>query len=145
MRFNIWGGFIIPWMLGICFLKKDKTLVRIVPFVSVVATLVCLWGDYKKYWIVKPRLKKKQYLTIMPFNFGLYPIASVFMVYLIQKTREKNSIIIFSLLTTFAEFCMVLFEKVKYGIDWNIIKAFFSYLMPYYLVYRYYLWKGSDN
>src|SRR3954452_2265351 len=146
MRFNIWGGLIIPWILGIGLLKKNKELVGIVPFVWVVATFVCLWGDYKKYWIVIPKLKKRQYLTAMPFNLGLYPIASVLMVYLIKKT--KNNILwisIFSLLTTVSEFCMVLFGKVRYGNDWNTIKTFFLYLVPYYLVYKYYVWTNSDN
>lgn len=146
MRFNIWGGLVIPWILGIGLLKKNKELVRIVPFVWVSATFVSLWGDSKKYWKVKPKLKKRQYLTTMPFNLGLYPIASVFMVYLIQKTRKNTLwIIIFSLLTTVKEFGMLLFKRTTYGNGWNIIKTFFSYLIPYYLVYRYYLWTDSDK
>ncbi len=116
MRFNIWCGLIIPWILGMGLLKKNKKLVRIVPFVWVTATFVSLWGDSKKYWKVKPKLKKRQYLTTMPFNLGLYPIASVFMVYLIQKTRKYTLwIIIFSLLTTVKEFGMLLFKEQRMG------------------------------
>lgn len=139
---NIWGGFLIPSVLGLWLFKKDKKLVlRIVPFVWVIAIFVCLWGDYKKFWILKPKLKKRQYLTTMPLNIGLYPISGVLMIYLIKNKGEYVFwVITFSLFTTLAEFCAVLFGKVNYGSSWNIIKTFFSYLIPYYLVYRYYLW-----
>lgn len=90
MKFNIWFGFIIPWIIGIRILKKDKTLLGIIPFVSVIATLICLWGDYKKYWLVKPKRKAKQYLTTMPYNLGLYPVAGVTMVSLIKKSKKKK-------------------------------------------------------
>ncbi len=149
MWVNIWTGFITPWILGLWLLKKDKKLIfSIVPFVCIIATLVCLWGDYKKFWVVKPKLKNGQFLTTMPFNFGFYPILSVLMIYLIKKTEGRKSlwiVIIFSFLTTFAEFCGVLFKKVKYYNDWNIIKTFFSYLVPYYFVYIYYLWINRQN
>ena len=49
MWLNIWSGFIIPGVLGLGLFKRDKKLVlRIVPFVWIIATIVCLWGDYKK-------------------------------------------------------------------------------------------------
>jgi len=57
MLINILIGFILPWILGISCFKKDKKLVlQTVPFVSVIAIVICLWGDYKKYWLLKPKL-----------------------------------------------------------------------------------------
>jgi len=146
MRFNIWMGFIIPWILGIGLLKKQKELVRIVPFVWVLSTLVNVWGDYYKFWIVKPKRKSKQYLTTMPYNLGLYPMLSMFMVYWIKNNRKSLPLIfLFSLFTTVAEYGMVLLKKVTYGENWSCLKTFFSYLLPYYLVYRYYLWTHSSK
>lgn len=146
MRFNIWVGFIIPWILGIWLLKKQKELVRIVPFVWVISTLVNVWGDYYKFWIVKPERKSKQYFTTMPYNLGLYPMLSVFMVYWIKKTRKSLPLVfLFSFFTTVAEYEMVLLKKVTYGDRWNSLKTFFSYVVPYYLVYRYYLWIHSSK
>ena len=143
MRVNIFWGFFTPWLLAVWLLRRqEKLIVTIVPFVWVVATAVNVWGDKKKFWLLKPKLKKNQYLTTMPLNLGLYPILSVVMVYLIKKT-ENNYILwvtIFSFLTTAAEFCAVLLGKAQYNSGWNTLKTFFSYLIPYYLVYRYYLW-----
>ncbi len=75
MWFNISSGIVVPWILGLWLIKRDRNLVlRISPFVWTISTLVCLWGDFNKYWILKPKLRKNQYLTTMPFNFGLIPI-----------------------------------------------------------------------
>jgi hypothetical protein len=144
MRFNILVGLILPWILGIGLLKKHKELIKIVPYVWALATFLNVWGGYHKFWVVEPKLTKRQYLTTMPYNFGLYPVLSVFMNYFIKKTKKKFfGIMFFSFLTTVAEFCMVLLKKVRYGNGWNIVKTFFSYVVTYYLIYRYYLWKHS--
>ncbi len=146
MRFNILMGFVMPWFFGIILFKKQKKLLRIVPFVCVISTLVCIWGDYYKFWIVKPKIKRKQYLTTMPYNLGLYPILSVVMVNRINKTKQGLLLVfIFTLFTTIAEYGMVLLKKVTYKNGWNILKTYISYLIPYYLVYRYYLWTHSDK
>ncbi len=144
MWLNIWSGLIIPVVLGMRLFKRNKELVlKIFPFVWALSTLVNLWGNHNRLWMVKPKLKKRQYLTKIPFILGLYPTLSVLMVYLIKKRKNKLWIITFSL-TTFAEFCMLVFRWVRYENGWNITKTFFSYLIPYYLAYRYYAWVGSD-
>ncbi|MFC0560973.1 hypothetical protein ACFFH4_18670 [Halalkalibacter alkalisediminis] len=123
------------------YLKEIKNLfLRIVPFVWILASIINLWGDYKNFWVLKPKLKKRQYLTTMPLSFGLYPALGAIMIYLIRITEKKAPfwILTFSCLTTFAESFCLIFGKAKYGNGWNTLKTFFSYLVPYYLVYRYY-------
>lgn len=134
----------MPWIIGILLYKKQKELLRVVPFVWVISTLVCVWGNHYKFWIVKPERKSKQYLTTMPYNLGLYPILCMFMVYWIEKTKQGLPLVfLFSLFTTIAEYGLVLRKKVTYRNDWNSLKTFFSYVLPYYFVYRYYLWAHS--
>lgn len=148
MWFNIWSGLIIPAVFGLRLFKSNKKLVlKIFAFVWVLSTLVNLWGNYNKFWMVKPKLKRRQFLTKIPFILGLYPTLSALMVYFIKKTQGKNNlwVVTFSLFTTFTEFCMLVFGWVKYRNGWNITKTFFSYLIPYYLVYRFYLWTESND
>ncbi|WP_143001415.1 CBO0543 family protein [Tenuibacillus multivorans] len=145
---NIICGLIIPNILGLWFFKKDKKLlIKIVPFVWVMATLVQVWGSYRKYWILKPRIRKGKFLSTMPFSLGLYPILSVLMIYFIKHTKGLNTILIFifSFFTTVAEICALLMGWLKYGNNWNIIKTFFSYLLPYYSVYKYYFWTDNNE
>lgn len=137
MIVNFLVGFIFPWMFGSRFLKVDK---RIFLFVVFISNVICIWADYKKYWVLKPRLKKRQYLTTLPFNFGLYPVSASLMILCIEKIKMPYFVIYsFAFLTTVAEFCYRLMGKVKYYNGWNILKTFFSYLIPYYLIYKYYL------
>ncbi|MGG0412944.1 CBO0543 family protein [Peribacillus simplex] len=144
MRINILFGFIFPWILGLVLLKKDKNhFLSLYPFIAVISNLICLWGQSKGYWNVKPKLSKRQYLTTLPFNFGLYPILGIFMVYIIRTVSKVNPyllILLFSAITTINEFIYLLFGRVTYGNGWNINKTFLSYIVPYFLTYKYYLW-----
>ncbi|MDV2686056.1 CBO0543 family protein [Alkalihalophilus lindianensis] len=140
MRMNTFLFFIIPWLIATIFFRGQKRLFRgLFPFSSLLSTSVCLWGDYHRYWVFKPNLKKFQVMTTMPLTLGLYPVLSTLMVYLIKQTKESASswILTFTCLTTILEFLMKLFGRATYGNGWTLNKTFISYLIPYYLVHKY--------
>ncbi|KIV55535.1 membrane protein, partial [Aneurinibacillus migulanus] len=55
------------------------------------------------------------------------------------KIRPYAIILIFSLATTLLEYVMLVFGKVSYGQNWNILWTFWSYVLPYFIIYRYYI------
>ncbi|MDV2883664.1 CBO0543 family protein [Alkalihalophilus pseudofirmus] len=144
MRVNIFYFFFIPWILAtLLFRKKNKMILyKITPFATVIATILCVWGDRHHFWVLKPVLKKNQVLTTMPLNLGLYPVFSSIMVYLIMKTKESASswILVFTCFTTILEFIMKWIGRAAYGNDWNLNKTFISYFIPYYLIHKYSQW-----
>ena len=80
----------------------------------------------------------------MPLNLGIYPVLSILMIDFIRKSRFNILwVTIFSLFTTLAEYSAVLLGKAKYYNGWNNIKTFFSYFIPYYLVYKYNQWTNK--
>ncbi|KAJ49825.1 hypothetical protein BD780_001959 [Clostridium tetanomorphum] len=140
MLTNFIIGFIIPWILGIFIYFKEKILLFVIaPFFSTVAYTVNTWGFYKDYWSLYPFNLGK--VSSVPFDLGLYPVLSVYLVYLIKKSNINAYIVVilFSIFTTFLEALGIIIGKVAYHNGWNIFYTFFSYLFPYILVYYYYL------
>lgn len=142
MKRNVLIGFIFPWILGLWLIKKDKeTFKKLYPFSTMISVLISLWGDYNQYWILNPKLRKRQYLTNVPFNFGLYPILGILMIFLIKKFSINTFlwILMFFILTTIKELLLKRLGIVNYYNHWNLSKTFLSYLIPYFLTYNYYL------
>ncbi|CEH31855.1 hypothetical protein AM501_07915 [Aneurinibacillus migulanus] len=138
---NIFLGFVIPWIFGIWLYNKDKkTVLLIAPLGTMLAYTINLFGFYFGFWNFKPVLKIKL-LSSFPFDVGLYPVLSSYLIYFIQKEdiRPYASILIFSLATTLFEYVMLVFGKVSYGQNWNTFWTFWSYVLPYFVIYRYYI------
>ncbi|WP_251862320.1 CBO0543 family protein [Clostridium sp. Marseille-Q2269] len=132
-------GFIIPWISGVVFYFKDKkTLFTIAPFQSVIAFTVNSWGIFYKFWSIAPHQYEK--FSTMPYDLGIYPILSVYLIYYIKKTKINPYIlvIIAAVFTTFLEWLGILNGKILYSNGWNIGFAFISYLLPYLINYWYY-------
>lgn len=148
MRINFLVGLILPWLGGLFLIKKDKVLFsRLYLFATGVATVINLWGNCNNFWILKPKLRKRQYLTTTPFNFGLYPIMGILMNFFIKHSNKAASIwiIFFSIFTTAFEFSFKLLGRVIYGNSWNLAKTFMSYFFSYSLTYQYYLWLSKRD
>ncbi|SDI02898.1 hypothetical protein SAMN05216352_104152 [Alteribacillus bidgolensis] len=144
MVVNILLFLLFPWVFGVWLFKRDKTIfLRMFPFGMAVAIVIDLWGQYHNYWILKPVLKKRQYLTTMPLNFGLYPILSALVCYIIKNSKERPSswILVFTCLLTVIEFTSKIFGFAAYRNGWNLMKTFLAYLVALHLVYRYYVWR----
>ncbi|MMZ56955.1 hypothetical protein D1872_188670 [compost metagenome] len=141
MIINILFGFIIPWIFGMWLYKKDKKIVLIIaPLGSVLSYTFNLLGHHLELWSFKPILKTKQ-LSAFPLDIGLYPVISSYLIYLVQK-RVANPyliLLIFSLVTTFLEYSALVFGGVSYNHDWNIFWTFWSYALPYFIIYRFYI------
>lgn len=132
---------VLPWTVCVFHLyKKDKKVVLfIVSFISIISFVVNDFGIYFGFWSVYPFDLKD--LSIMPFNLGLYPILGNYMIFFIRKYRYPYLIILLmALITTILEIIFLLSGRVIYGNGWNAIWTFFSYLLPYLVVYWYYLY-----
>jgi hypothetical protein len=141
MLANIFFGFIIPWMFGIWLYKKDKKTVLLVsPLGAVLAYTFNLFGNHFELWSYKPALKTQQ-LSEFPLDIGLYPVISSYLVHSIQKSIAKpySLILIFSLATTILEYGTLVFGRISYNHGWNIFWTFWSYVLPYFIIYRYYI------
>jgi len=76
----------------------------------------------------------------MEFIIGIYLILGSHLVYFIKKYKHPYLIIfLMTTLSTMLELIYVYFEMVIYNNGWSGIHTFFSYLFPYILAYRYYL------
>lgn len=140
MLTNILIGFLLPWVLGIWLYRKNKALVAtIAPFTAVIATKVNVILIQLDFYHVTPIYCHTESLSLIPFELGLYPVLASGMMYLIwKKGHPFIQIVLFSLLTTLIELIGLLWGKVIYYQGWNLFWTFWSYLIPYVIVYLYY-------
>lgn len=137
---NIFIAFVIPWIfILILYFKNRRVLLTVGPFQSSIAYTINSIGFYIGFWDVYPFGHKD--ITHVPFDIGIYPMLSAWMIHFIMQKKFNPFIIIlfFSLLTTGIEGMGVLLGRIIYGRGWNIGWTFLSYLVPYLLNYRYYL------
>ncbi|MGO5066235.1 hypothetical protein FDF31_07395 [Clostridium sporogenes] len=140
MLFNIIIAFIIPWISGIIFYFKDrKVLFTIAPFQSVIAYTVNSIGFFYNLWSVYPHEYGK--FTTIPYDLGIYPILSVYLIHYIDKTKFNPYLLIMTatIFTTFLELLGILSGKVLYSNGWNLGFTFISYLLPYLINYWFYI------
>ena len=140
MTSNIILAFVLPWFIGILHLyKKDKlVLFFIAPFSSVISYVVNTVAYYFGYWEITPFPKLKN-LASLPFELGFYPILACYLVFFIRKSKNPYFVVFFmSLLTTLLELLCIYLGWIVYGNGWNIYLTFFSYLLPFLIVYWYY-------
>lgn len=140
MFLNIIVGFVIPWIFIINLYYKDKrVLLTMFFFQSTIAYTINALGFYSCLWDVYPFGNKE--IVHIPFDIGIYPMLSSWMIYFISIKKINSFIIIlfFTLLTTFIEGLGIISGRVVYGNGWNIGWTFLSYLIPYILNYIYYL------
>lgn len=141
MVLNIILGFIIPWIFGVAlYLKDKKILLTIAPFSSILAYTVNEFCFHLNFWRLIPVYIDDDY-TAISVNLGLYPILGGYLIYYVSKKYINSYLVIFifTLATTVVEYLAFLFKLVTYGNGWNIGFTFISYLIPYLLIYWYYL------
>lgn len=133
-------AFIVPWTICIMHLyKKDKMILFLfAPISSVLSSTINAFGFYFNFWEVYPYPKQKD-LVILPFTLGIFSVLGSYFIYFIKKTNKPYcTLFIMTLLSTLSELIFVYFGKVVYGNGWNIYLTFFSYLLPYLLLYLYF-------
>lgn len=141
MILNIILGFIIPWIFGIMLYFKDKkTVLIIAPFSSILAYIINEFCFHYNFWRVIPINVNDDYTSIS-VNLGLYSVLGCYLIYCISRKYLKPYLIIliFTVATTALEYLGLLFHLVIYANGWNIGWTFLSYLIPYLLIYCYYL------
>lgn len=141
MILNIILGFLLPWIFGLVLYFKDKKVIlTMAPFSSIVAYTVNEFCFNLNLWRLVP-LNIDDDITAISVNLGLYPILGCYLIYFISRKTINSYIIIliFTAATTILEYLGVLFNLVLYGNGWNVGWTFLSYLIPYLLIYWYYL------
>jgi len=140
MLFNIIVGFLIPLISGIVFYFKDRKVLFIIgPFQSAIAYTVNSIGVFYGFWSIYPHQYGK--FSTIPFDLGLYPILSVYLIHYIDKTRLNQYllIIIATIFTTMLEWFGILTGRLVYSNGWNLMFTFISYLIPYLMNYWFYI------
>ncbi|WP_198153539.1 hypothetical protein [Thalassobacillus sp. C254] len=48
-----------------------------------IGTIISFFMDIKgcRYWVLKPRMKRKQYRSIYPLNLGYFPVVASLMIF----------------------------------------------------------------
>ncbi|WP_028400080.1 CBO0543 family protein [Ectobacillus panaciterrae] len=140
MLLNFILGLLLPLPAGIYLYRKDKKILLCTfPFTSMIAFLINELGFYFGFWNVLPIIDGHKSFSALPLDMGLYPVLGTLMVYSI-KLKNKNPFIVIllvALFTTLLEYLLVQVGRVTYGNGWNIFFTFFSYLIPYAVVYLY--------
>jgi len=134
--------FLLPWIVGICHLyKKDKQVIPIIgPAFSILAFTINEFGFYFGFWEVFP-FPEQRTLSALLFNFGVYPVLASYLIYFIKKYKHPFLFVfLMTLVTTLLESIYVYYGMVNYGNGWNAFYTFFSYLVPYVLIYLYYIY-----
>lgn len=141
MILNIILGFVIPWIFGVRLYFKDrKTVLIIAPFSSIIAYIINEFGFHLNFWRVVPVNINGDHTSIS-VNLGLYCVLGCYLIHYISKEHMNSYsiILIFAIASTMLEYLGVLFNLVIYGNGWNIGWTFLSYIIPYSLLYFYYL------
>jgi hypothetical protein len=140
MLLNIIIGFIIPWLFAsFIYFRDRKILFIIAPFASVLSYAINSTAMFLGLWKLYPFEFGKD--STIPFDLGLYPVLASYLIYLANKSRINNwaVITIITTFTTLLEWLGLLLGRVVYGNGWNLAFTFFSYLIPYLLIYWFYL------
>lgn len=140
MLFNIIVGFIIPWISGIVFYFKDRKILFIIaPFQSVIAFTIDSIAYFYRFWSIWPHEYSK--FSTMPYDLGVYPILSVYLIHYINKGKFNPYILIIiaTIFTTLLEWFGILTGRILYFNGWNLVLTFISYLIPYFLNYWFYI------
>jgi hypothetical protein len=134
--------FIIPWIIALFHLyRKDRLILPLVaPFSSVIAFVINDFGHLFGFWKLTS-VSHWEIAAALPFDMGLYPILASYMIYFIRKNGHPYiMILVMTSFTTLGETVFVYFGRVIYGNGWNNFWTFLSYLVPYILVYGYFLY-----
>lgn len=134
MLFNILVGFIFPWISGVVFyFKNRKVLFIIAPFQSVIAYTINSIAMFYNFWSIYPHEYGK--FSTMPYDLGLYPILSVYLIHFINKSKINPYILIIiaTSFTTLLEWFGILTGRLVYFNGWNLFWTLISYLISYIL------------
>ncbi len=129
--FNFTVGFIIPWMIVIIICRRNPLLfLTAAPFISLLSITFNQIGMQTGFWTLHP---ETEYLIFNSINidFGFNPAFGVLFTYLIYFKQWKRWLIYlgFLLFLTGSEELALLFNKVRYGDDWNLLYTFLTYLL----------------
>ncbi|KRF18641.1 CBO0543 family protein [Paenibacillus sp. Soil787] len=139
---NIILGFIIPWIFGLFLYKKASNIVILIsPISSIISSVINAVGYHLEFWDFTPLIQNDETISALPFDIGLYPVTTSFMIYWIHSKNHKPimSLLIFCALLTGIEFIGVLIHKVQYSNGWNLGWTFVSYFIAEIIVYGYYV------
>jgi len=137
---NIALAFVLPWIFGTLYLHPKNR--RLLPLVGtafcILAIVINELGSYYGFWKLRTSLENEA-LEALPFDLGVYPVLASYMIFLIQRIGKPHFFIfLIALFTTFLEGTYVHMERVIYGNGWNLVWTFFSYWIPYGVIYLYY-------
>lgn len=97
MFLNFVVGFVIPWIFIINLYFKDKKLLLTVTFFqSTIAYTINEIAFYYGFWDVY--LFGNKEIVHVPFDIGIYPMLSAWMIYYIKHKKSNPFIAIFILL-----------------------------------------------
>ncbi|MFK2825958.1 hypothetical protein QYG89_09815 [Bacillus sp. B190/17] len=139
MLFHIIIGFILPWILGVYLFKNQTKLFLLFYPIGTASSFFINDIGFNYFWKLDHTFEELS-LSAIPYNLGVYPILVCLFVCSIyyKKMPIIAAFLVFILGTTFAEFIVLLLEKVKYRNGWNIFWTGVSYLLHYLIVYIYY-------
>lgn len=142
LLFVILAGFIIPWIITIPFFQRDKKVfILIAPVSSIFAFVINIVGYQMGFFYLLP-LYEIKLVTAMFTNLGLFALMPCYEIFIIRHTTIKPiySVFGFAFLNTLFEYLGLATGFVEYYNGWNIFYTFFSYFIPFYIIYFYYLW-----
>ncbi|NOU63609.1 hypothetical protein GC096_06170 [Paenibacillus sp. LMG 31461] len=138
---NILIGFVIPWLFGVAWFKKAPTIaILIFPVSAIISSLINAIGYHVQFWDFTPKIEDDETISALPFDIGLYPLASCIGIYWIdfKKKHPLVVLILISITLTCLEYITYLTGKVEYGHGWTIGWTFVSYFIAVTAVFGFY-------
>ncbi|WP_405115501.1 CBO0543 family protein [Paenibacillus sp. FSL K6-1217] len=148
MVVNVIIGWVLPWLVGSFFIRKDKfVFLHIGPFASVIAFIFDEIGHHMRWWSITPA--GAGILAFIPYNLGVFPVISCLLLYTVRRSSVNPWLLIplFSTGKTMFELSLVLAGKVTYDRGWNIGWTYVSYVLACSLCYGWYrcFWSRGIN
>ncbi|WP_054637573.1 hypothetical protein [Thalassobacillus sp. C254] len=123
MLFNIFFGFVLPWIiLFVLWRKFPEVIILFVPLGIAIAFVSNDWG-MNIFWYTEPYIEKNESLSAFPLNLGYFPLMACLFVTAIMKYQFSRItlIVFFTIFFSAVEYIALVFGRVHYLNGWDII------------------------
>ncbi|MBB6635835.1 CBO0543 family protein [Cohnella thailandensis] len=137
MTFHVLVGFVLPWLVGVFFIKKaSKTMLLVFAVTAFLALLFNDIGAYAKWWEMTPH--EMESITTIPYSLGVYPIILTLMYrYVLPRIHPVWFVLLTALVLTLFESALVLSRRIEYHDGWNVGWTYVSYVLSVSIVFIY--------
>lgn len=141
------ASFLLPWTVGIVFIRDKKIVTIIAPFSSMVAYVLNTIGIDLGLFYPLPVEHLKTHTVSIFANIGILPVLSCLFIYFVTRTKIKPIVlnIAISIISTLIDSIFISAKYLEYAHGWDFLHSLLFYNISFCMIYLYYLWLKKIN